>query len=79
MNVVNNSRIRSGDACARWSCRNSAGSILGPAVIVELLFESVVEDHSKDHPVAALTSGRHAHQLSSYTTIPDSTHESDCV
>jgi hypothetical protein len=33
----------------------------------------VVRDHSKDHPVAALNVGGHAHQISSYTTLLDST------
>lgn len=36
MNTAISSRSRSGLASARCSCRNSAGSILEPAVIAEL-------------------------------------------
>ena len=50
-NVAKSSRIRPGEACASWSCRNSpgssvlvrAGSIPGVAVIAVSFFESVVE------------------------------------
>ena len=50
------SRSRSGLAWARCSCRNSVGSILGPAVIAVPLFEWVVGDSSKNHAVTAPTS-----------------------
>jgi Transposase, Mutator family len=35
------------------------------------LFETVVRDRSKNHPVTAPTSAGHAHQFSSYTTLLD--------
>lgn len=52
-NVVSMSRSRSGEACSRCSCRKRAGSIIDGAVIAGFLFESVVEDHSKDQAVTA--------------------------
>jgi hypothetical protein len=42
---------------------NCSGSILSAAVIVASFFESVVRDHSKDHPQDTLTG------YSSYTTL----------
>jgi hypothetical protein len=35
------------------------------------LFETVVRDRSKNHPVTAPTSAGHAHQFSSYTALLD--------
>src|SRR3954451_21862900 len=52
MNVVSSSRSRSGLAWASCSSSRRAGSILGVTVIVVSFFESVVRDHSKDHPMA---------------------------
>jgi hypothetical protein len=52
MNVVSSSRSRSGDAWASCSSTKRAGSILDVTVIAVSLFESVVRDHSKDHPMA---------------------------
>src|ERR687897_839584 len=57
MNVVSSSRSRSGDAWASCSSSRRAGSILALTVIVVSFFESVVRDHSKDHPMAVVYSG----------------------
>ena len=73
MNVDSSSRIRSGLAWARCSDRNCSGSILRTAVIVEVLFESVVEDHSKDHAMTAFISEATRSPGYPNTTLPDAT------
>jgi hypothetical protein len=72
MNVVNISRIRSGEAWTSCWCRNSAGSILAEAVIAVVLFELALVGLSKDHAVTALMS-RTKSPSYRYTTLLDST------
>jgi len=51
-----NAHSRSGLAWARCSCRNSAGSILGFAVVAVLLFKWGFADLSKNDVVTAASS-----------------------
>src|SRR3954452_7775248 len=62
MNVDSSSRIRSGDAWARCSCRTAAGSILDGAVIVMVLFESCVEGSLEGSRGDRIRPRRHAHR-----------------
>ncbi|MBB2986098.1 hypothetical protein [Terracoccus luteus] len=74
-NVVSSSRIKSGLAWASCSCKKTAGSILGVAVIAVSFFESVVRDHSKDHSGDRAYVSRTRSPGSSYTNAMDSTLE----
>src|SRR4051794_41725527 len=62
MNVDSSSRIRSGDAWARCSCRTAAGTILDGAVIVMLHFESSVEGSLEGSRRDRVRLRRHAHR-----------------
>src|SRR3954454_9050433 len=62
MNVDSSSRIRSGDAWARCSCRTAAGSILDGAVIVMLHFESSVRGSPEGSRGDRVRLRRHAHR-----------------
>src|SRR5215217_8581665 len=62
MNVPSSSRIRSGEAWARWSCRTRAGSILDGAVIVMLHFEGAVRGSLEGSRGDRVRLRRHAHR-----------------